>query len=235
MKPVVIGGPSRRAELFAVAGLCAGLAIVWLAYELGQRRAGYNSRAAQESRVEVENELEAYEDENHKLREKIALLETNVKIDSEAYRRVDNELAGLQAQILKQQEDLAFYRGIVADQETGVRIQDLELFSGENELSYSMHLVLAQAIGTDQRVSGFVELQVDGTRDGESLSLSLADMGRPSGKRRLDFSFRYFQNLETDLILPEGFAPARVSVKLTPQGNSAKPVEKSFDWSVEVG
>jgi len=222
--------------MFAVAGLCAGLAIVWLAYELGQRRAGYNSRAAQQSRVEVENELEAYQDENHKLREKIALLETNVKIDSEAYRRVDNELAGLQAQILKQQEDLAFYRGIVADQETGVRIQDLELFSGENELSYSMHLVLAQAIGTDQRVSGFVELQVDGTRDGESLSLSLADMGRPSGgKRRLDFSFRYFQNLETDLILPEGFAPARVSVKLTPQGNSAKPVEKSFDWSVEVG
>jgi len=219
-----------------VVGLCAGLAIVWAAYELGQRRAGYNSRAAQESRSRIETELKADQNENRNLREQLVLLETSAKIDSEAYRRVENELAGLQAEILSLQEDLAFYRGIVADQETGVRIQDLELLRGENELSYSMHLVLAQAIGADRRVSGFVEFNVHGTRDGESLTLDLGDMVGPSGgKRRLDFAFRYFQNLQADLILPEGFAPARVSVKLTPQGKSAKPVEKSFDWSVEVG
>ena len=68
------------------------------------------------------------------------------------------------------------------------------------------------------------------------MTLDLGDMVRTrGGKKRLDFSFGYFQNLQDDLILPEGFAPARVSVKLTQQGASAKSVEKSFDWSIEAG
>lgn len=234
--PVIGTGPSRRSEIFAVAGVCAGLLIVWAAYELGQARAGHNRREAQQSRIDVESELEAARAENGQLREGIALLETDAKIDAEGYSQVESQLAALQAEILMQQEDLAFYRGIVADQEAGVRIQDLELLRGVDESSYSMHLVLAQAIGASRRISGFVELKVEGTRGGAPVTLNLADLaGQNDRKTRLNFSFRYFQNLEADLVLPEGFAPARVKVKLTPQGKSAKPVEQSFDWVMPVG
>jgi hypothetical protein len=99
-----------------------------------------------------------------------------------------------------------------------------------------MHLVLAQAIGASRRISGFVELNVEGTSGGAPVTLSLADLaGQNERQTRLNFSFRYFQNLRADLVLPEGFAPVRVKVKLTPQGKSAKPVEKSFDWVTPVG
>lgn len=235
-KHPVIGTGSRRSEIFAVAGVCAGLLIVWVAYELGQARAGHNRREAQQSRIDVESELEVVSEENEQLWEKIALLETDAKIDAEGYSQVESQLAALQAEILMQQEDLAFYRGIVADQEAGVRIQDLELLRGVDESSYSMRLVLAQAIGASRRISGFVELNVEGTSHGAPVTLNLADLaGQNDRKTRLNFSFRYFQNLEADLVLPEGFAPARVKVKLTPQGKSAKPVEQSFDWVMAVG
>jgi hypothetical protein len=233
--PVIGAGPSRRSEIFAVAGVCAGLLIVWAAYELGQGRAGHNRREAQQSRAELESALELTREDNERLREKTALLETDAKIDAEGYRQVESQLAALQAEILTQQEDLAFYRGIVADQEAGVRIQDLELLRGVDDSSYSMHLVLAQAIGASRRISGFVELNVEGTSGGAPVTLNLADLaGRNERKSRLNFSFRYFQNLEADLVLPEGFAPARVKVKLTPQGKS-EPVEQSFDWVMPVG
>ncbi len=234
--PVIGTGPSHRSEIFAVAALCAGLIIVWVAYELGQARAGHNSREAQQGRIDAESELGETREENKQLREKIALLETDAKIDAKGYSQVESQLAALQAEILKQQEDLAFYRGIVADQEAGVRIQDLELLRGVDESSYSMHLVLAQPIGASRRISGTVELDVEGMSEGASVTLNLADLsGQKARKTRLNFSFRYFQNLEADLVLPEGFAPARVKVKLTPQGKSAKPVEKSFDWVMPVG
>jgi hypothetical protein len=218
-----------------VLALCAGVAIVWLAFEFGQLRAGHNSRQALATRGEIEDEIKAIRSENTRLRETIALLETDKKIDSEAYGQIESQLTSLQAEILRQQEDLAFYRGIVSDQDTGLRIQDLELFDGVDNLSFSIHLVLAQAMRADRRVKGFVEVNVEGTQDGELLILGLGDLaGKGNGSARLDFSFRYFQNLRANLVLPEGFAPTRVMVKLTPSGKSAKPVEKSFVWVTQA-
>jgi hypothetical protein len=230
------GRPSRSAQIFALIGLLIGLGIIWAAYELGQIRAGYNRFQAQQRYTVLEGEFNALQEETAKLSEKVVLLETNEKIDTEAYRRVEEQLASLQEEILTQREDLAFYRGIVADQQTGLRIQDLELLRGADASSFTMRLVLAQAIRADRRISGYVELNVEGIRDGQELTLGLADLaGQADGDSRLAFSFRYFQNLQADLVLPEGFAPARVTVKLTPNGKSAKPLEKSFNWAVQAG
>jgi len=215
--------------------LFVGLGIIWGAYEFGQIRAGHNRFQAQERYTLLEREFNALQEKAANLSEKVVLLETNEKIDTEAYRRVEEQLASLQDEILTHREDLAFYRGIVADQQTGLRIQDLELLRGADALSFTMRLVLAQAIRADRRISGNVELNVEGTRDGKELTLGLADMiGQTDGKSVLAFSFRYFQNLQADLVLPEGFAPARVTVKLTPNGKSAKPLEKSFNWELQA-
>lgn len=235
-RSINLGRPSRTAQTVALIGLFIGLGIVWAAYELGQIRAGHNRFEAQESYSLLEREFNALQVETAKLNQKVVLLETSEKIDAEAYRRVEEQLAGLQAEILTQQEDLAFYRGIVADQQTGLRIQDLELLRGADASSFTMRLVLAQAIRADRRISGYVELNVEGMQDGQELTLGLGDLaGQADGKSQLAFSFRYFQNLQADLVLPRGFAPARVTVKLTPNGKSAKPLEKSFDWAVQAG
>jgi hypothetical protein len=230
------GEPSRLAQVFALLGLFVGFGIIWAAYELGQIRAGHNRFEAQQRYALLEDEFNALQEEAAELTDKVVMLETNQKIDAEAYRRVEEQLAGLQEEILTHREDLAFYRGIVADQQTGLRIQDLELLRGADPSSFTMRLVLAQAIRADRRVSGYVEFNVEGTRDGKELTLSLGDMsGQTDRESRLAFSFRYFQNLQADLVLPKGFAPARVTVKLTPDGKSAKPLEKSFDWAIQAG
>ncbi len=224
-------------RVFTIFGVICGLLIIWFAYDLGQTRAGHNRFEAQRRYNELKSELAAAKETGHRLSEQVALLKTSEKIDSEAYRQVEAQLTQLQAKIIEQQEQLAFYRGIVGpDQQAGLRIQDFKLTSGSADMAYSVHLVLAQAIRNDQRVSGFVELNVEGVRDGEALILNLKDLA-PEGesRARLDFSFRYFQNLQADLLLPEGFAPARVIVKLTQKGKSAKPVEKTYDWPVQAG
>ena len=227
----------RRNRIFAIGALICGLAVIWVVYELGQIRAGHNGFEARQHYSELESKFDAAREQNEKLRRKIALLETDKKIDEETYSQVEQRLIGLQNEILAQREDLAFYRGIVADQQAGLRVQDFELLAGNEASSFSLRLVLAQAMRASQRISGSVELQVEGVQNGESLTLGLAELGVVGEQRKslTGFSFRYFQNLEADLVLPEGFAPERVIVTLRPKGARAKPLEKTYDWAVRPG
>ncbi len=233
--PATHGG--RRTRIFVVGGLVCGLIVVWVAYQLGQIRAGYNGLEASRRYAALEERLEGTREQNDELHRKIAILETGNKIDEEAYSQVEQRMIGLQNEILVQQEDLAFYRGIVADQQAGLRVQDLEMLAGSDKSSFSLRLVLAQAMRASQRISGSVDLQVEGVRDGQPLTLGLTELGVNAEQRKAmaGFAFRYFQNLEADLILPEGFTPERVIVKLRPKGKRAKSVEKTFDWQVRPG
>lgn len=237
LKVAGVGHESRVGRVVSIIGIVCGFAIVFFAYELGQIRAGYNRMEAQERYRELQSKLILAQAEKQRLREQVAQQDTNEKINTEAYGRVESQLAELQATILKQQEDLEFYRGIVsADQQAGLRIQDFELSPGDDEASFRMRLVLAQALRNDKPVSGHVELNVEGMRNGQPVSLGLGDLDAgENGAGRIDFSFRYFQNLGANLVLPEGFAPERVIVKLKPKGKKVKPVEESFAWPVQAG
>ncbi len=114
--------------------IACGLMGAYFAYELGQMRAGYNRLDSEQRYAALRKELIALEEDNHALRERVALLETSEKIDAAAYGQVEAQLVKLQSKILKQQEDLAFYEGIVAaDQTAGLRIQDLELVQGPGD------------------------------------------------------------------------------------------------------
>ena len=230
-------GPRRsggRRYVLALA-LIVGLGTAWGVYELGQTRAGYNRLAAQARERDLRAQLIDLQREADRLRDEVALLETDARINAEAYRRLETDLASLQDQIQSQSEDLAFYQGIVSvDEKEGLRVQDLVVASRSEERAYTLSLVLAQALRKDRRISGSLELSVEGELDGAARSLDLADLN-PDGAVSLEFSFRYFQNLESELRMPVGFAPEKLTVTLRPKGKNAKPVEQSFAWRVQGG
>jgi len=227
----------RRARLFAAIAGIASVVAGFMLYDLGQQSAGHNSVEARRVAATLEDEIERTSKENRALREQMAALETATKIDSEAYARVEQELVDLQAQIIQQQEDLAFYRGIVdSGGDQGLRIQDFRVSRGSGAAAYVLRLVLAQSIAGDKKVSGVVDLSVEGQRDGETVRLDLADLNRDEATgANLPFSFRYFQNLKAGLILPEDFSPERVLIRVRPKGKSAKTVEEFFAWDLKPG
>lgn len=219
------------ARLAAVITLAVA-ATLFMAYEFGQIRAGHNRLLARERQAALQEELEQTESEKQRLRERIVILETNEKVKAEAYRQVEAQLTELQSTIHQQRENLAFYESIVsADPKSGLHIQDFDVSPRDGNESYMLRMVLAQAIRNNRKISGHLELSVDGIRDGKAVTLALSDIAANQGVGdRIDFSFRYFQNLKTPLAFPEGFAPDRVTVKLKPTGKGLKPVEQSFDW-----
>ncbi len=199
-------------------------------YEFGQVQGGYNRLQAQARFGDFNEQVESLEAENAALRAKVALLETSRQVDREAYEQVEASLADLQAQIQSQREELVFYRGIVSpeDGRSGLQVQELEILPGEGERTYLLSLVLIRAIKHDRRVNGVVNFVIEGVANGTARSLSMSDLGQPGDP--VEFNFRYFQDFEREIVLPEGFAPRKIHVEVTPRTRGVAAVTRTFDW-----
>ncbi len=214
-----------------------GAGVLYLGYEFGRIRAGYDVIEAAAERGEFERSIEALEKEKLALSEQVALLETHRSIDREAYAEVEKSLDTLQAKIQEQQDAIAFYRGIVspADGNAGLRVQDFRLSRGQQEREYHVRLVLVQAMKHDRKVSGDVSLSIAGLQDGQQKSYDYGDLTPEGGDSGWPFSFRYFQAFDGQLVLPDGFEPERVTVEVESRTKSIASIEEGYAWHSSQG
>lgn len=238
---VVLSSRSPRSNwLLASAAVCLFIVTAAGMYELGLSNAGFSRTSAMGISTQLEIEKRELEQKNKELRARFAVLETASKVDKEAYRQVESQLVDLQQQILEQQENIEFYKGIVNENDgTGLRIQDFRLSPAVGAGKYDLRLVLAQAFRSTRQVSGKVEVVVEGVRAGKAERLGLKELAPEAssgaGEDRLAYSFRYFQDINAELVIPEDFLPERVRVIVHPKEKSSKTVEDIFVWDVKAG
>ncbi len=218
---------------FVLFALVAG----YLVFEYGRISAGYNTVDATNDRGELVAHINTLDDDIEVLKQEVALLETHRKIEREAYKEVEGSLIALQTKIVEQQDAIAFYRGIVspADGKPGLRVQDLKLTRGNEEREFNLRLVLVQAMKHDRKVSGDVALSVEGNENGEAKSYALTDLLPAGADKAWPFSFRYFQDFDRQIILPDGFTPERVRVEVRSKTRSISSIEESFAWATSRG
>lgn len=218
-----------------------GLAVVgagaYLSYELGRYHAGYSLLDDRRQTARFERELAARAATIEELERRQAILETSHEIDEETYARVEQELKRLQQRIQAQEEELAFYRGIVTPEDgvSGLRVQSLEIVPGDAERLRRFRLVLVQAIVHNERVSGRVALRVAGRLGGEPVELDYAELAAGPDPGPLAYEFRYFQTLERELALPVGFEPDTVTVEIEPEEPEGDPITRQFSWEAAGG
>lgn len=219
--------------MLAVLALVSG----YLVFEFGRISAGYDIVDAAKDREAYEVRITALDEEIVALNQEVALLETHREIDREAYKEVEASLMSLQAKIQEQRDAIAFYRGIVspADGKSGLRVQDLKLLRGNAEREFVVRLVLVQAKQHDRRVSGEVNLSVEGNQDGEDKSYTFTELIPEKAEKSWPFSFRYFQDFDRQLVLPDGFTPERIRVEVRSKTRSIESIEQSFPWSTSQG
>jgi Family of unknown function (DUF6776) len=210
---------------------------VYLIFEFGRIQAGYDVIEAAQEREELEDRIAELENEKLALNEQIAMIETHRDIDREAYAEVERSLEKLQTKIQEQQDAIAFYRGIVspADGNSGLRVQDFRLSRGQHEREYNIRLVLIQAKKHDRKVSGDVSLSIDGLQNGEQKSYAYRELLPENGSAKWDFSFRYFQDFDRQVVLPDGFEPESVRVQVESKTKSIDSIEKSYAWLSSQG
>ena len=59
--------------------------------------------------------------------------------------------------------------------------------------------------------------------------LAWSELRQQQGAPGVEYSFKYFQQVEGDIVLPAGVKPVRVIARLVPVSGAA--LEQSFSWS----
>jgi len=226
----------RRSMVVYLVGLALLASGSYLLYELGRIQGGYSMLDQRQERLEAEAALAERDAIIEELRRQLTVLETSRDIDRETYSEVERNLSRLQARIQAQEEELAFYQGIVSPEDgvAGLRIQNLEISPADSEQRYTLRMVLVQAIIQARPVAGVVRFHIAGTRGGEALELDLEDLTPDEAAGELAYAFRYFQGLEQELVFPVGFEPDRVDVEIWPREPRGEQVSHSFQWSAIV-
>ena len=225
--------PTLRLALLIAALLIAVFAF-YVAYELGRYHAGYDRQAAALERTGLEVQLERLEKDNREMRTKLAEADTIRLGRVREQAEVARALGDLQEQVARQSQELAFYRGVVAQGATaiGIKIEQLHITAGAKPTTFIVHISLVRSGRADTAVSGTLQLSLDGTVDGTAKSLDFRAL--TAGRvRELRYNFRYLQNFEQELTVPHAFKPAQLAVEVQSSRHDVAPLSQTFLWTVE--
>ncbi len=138
------------------------------------------------------------------------------------------EIAELQAQVDRDRQDLAVYRGVIAPTAgagSSMQVQQLRISPGGAANQFVAHLTLMQGGKPDTTVAGIVGVRVTGQLNG--VASVVEGVGTtPKGA----ISFRYYQAVDYQLALPAGFHPAAVQVTVHDKRPNGITATQSFPW-----
>lgn len=227
--------PARRRIILGVVALLVAFAL-YIVYELGRFNAGYDRLEVAQRRTELEVEIERLGKSNRELRTQLAELDTIRIGRAREQAAVTRTIGDLQAQVARQTQELAFYRGIVAQgaSAVGVKVEQLHITTGPKAQRFIAHIALVRSVRPDAVALGSIALSVDGsTADGKAMTLDLAAL-TSAKQKELPFNFRYFENLDQEVVLPAGFRPEKVAVEVRSNKKDVAPASQSFPWSVDA-
>jgi hypothetical protein len=164
-----------------------------------------------------------------KLSQEVSTLRRSDQISREANRDLERTLAERDEEIAGLRADIAFYERFVGatGQRRGLSVHALEmkLQSGD---AWHFVATLTQNLNRGAVNTGQVTLAVEGTRNDRLEKLTWSGLRKQNNAPGVGYSFKYFQQVEGEVMLPKDFKPLRVTVRLVPAGGSA--VEQSFPW-----
>jgi hypothetical protein len=202
--------------------------VAWLAYYQGG-----NGIAEGLTRLKSggKGRVELLQQERNDLKRELAMTKQAAEVDQEALKAIRDRIKTMQSERLKMEEELAFLRGIVStsSKKQVLRIQNFKLEPGGEAQQYFYKCTISQVIAGGSVVTGKVEVNVSGLKEGKAMRLKLEALSKEklsSHKLR----FRYYQNIEGDIRLPKDFQPANITIEVKPTGTKLAPVSESYDW-----
>ena len=211
--------------------LCMILVSLWVSFEYGRHIAGYDSASAETYIEQLHSQLEQSQAKIIASNRRATMLERNSRIDEDASVQLKETLAQVQDEALKLKKELSFYKSIVAP-EQGARsivIQTVQLKKNDTG-DYHYRVMVSQRGRNDKFARGTIDISIKGVNKGKSVTLKLADISKES-KKPMKFGFKYFQNFEGVMNLPDAFQADTLHVKVKPSKGKIKAVDEQFAWS----
>lgn len=176
------------------------------------------------------------------LRQRVAVLSSAEKVSLQANEQSRLTIKLLEEQIYKQQQDLAFYKGVLApaSRREGLRIKTFELQATDRPEHFRYKILLSRVGKGETPLEGQLQVLIVGKQGEQDVTLELAALGAdlPDALpgQSIAFAFKHFQAIPeagrfAELKLPEGFTPREIKVRAEVKGE--KPLLRTFKWNKE--
>lgn len=128
--------------------------------------------------------------------------------------------------------ELSFYQKVMAPEleEEGFTIESLNIEGTNSTNFFRFALVVMQRDKRKNYVKGQARLALLGSLSGKPQRLDLLELASLGDK--VEFSFKYFDVIEGEVVLPEGFVPEKVVVntQLAEAKWGKGSLQRTFDW-----
>lgn len=227
--------PRRRVLLVTLLLLGVGTSAV------GGFLYGYiNTMRIQQSEQATQQELNVQlinsATENSELRRQVAILDRSSVMDQRATEEVQATILGLRDRVAQLEQYIVHYRQVVSaeTEDTGLIISQLGINATREENRFRYKLVLRQQDADgDTFLTGHVNVNLVGTQGEAQQILSLRDVSAEQDQLNIRLRFKYFQNIEGEMVLPQNFVPDRLQIAAVSLEPVAKSINQNFSWVVE--
>jgi hypothetical protein len=239
--------PARRWLALTLA-LLLGLVALYAAFEFGRYNGGFDAVRSTTQRAALQTRIDALLGQQHRLQVQLAAAQEAQVSDVRERSEVARTIGELQAQVERQQQNLEFYRGLVAPQQGGqpdvpLRMQQFHIVAmpvvaagaspgaAPATRQYLLRFTLNRTSQPDKPLSGALAISVAGSQGGTPANLQQAAL--TGGAAELPFNFRYYTDIEQPITLPATFKPDSVTIEVRPGGKDVAPYRQTFLWEVD--
>ena len=162
------------------------------------------------------------------LKLRIAVLERSEQVAKAALGDLQRTLRDREEEIAGVRADLAFYGRLVGGaKREGLAVHALTLKPVPESRAWNFSATLTQNFKRGPETHGRLTLSVSGIADGKLVTLDWKALSQQSGSPGIEYAFKYFQQVNGTIMLPEGFEPNRVLAIADGDGNRS---EQEFSW-----
>lgn len=217
-----------EALLLTIAVAATLLFVVW---QLAANRMTPEAEELQRNLDLAAVEINAMKGRLERLQARQAVVEKEADVLRRANRILQEDESARQAKLGRLQAELEFYRRLAGSgsAQSGLDVYRAELIPTESSQVFRFMLTLIQNIQRASIVTGKVRIDIEGTLDNRPVTLHWAQISDGETPEP-GFRFKYFQQLQGYVTLPDRFHPTRLLLTLESK-NQRKPVIRSFDWA----
>ena len=171
--------------------------------------------------------------ENSELKRQVAMLERSGLLDQRVNETDQKTLSSLRDQLATLQQDLSFYKNVITKQtdDTGLTVSEwsLKRISKSNRYRYKLALRQQDADG-DTYLNGHVNVNLVGTQNGQNTVYSLSELSKEQEQTDIKLRFKFFQDIEGVLTLPDNFLPEYVKIVGVEINPVRKTIDRDYPW-----
>lgn len=224
-----------RLKFWLALGLITLLLVsVQVAYWLGQKKEASGHDQALSDLSAIGAKLESARQAEQNLRRQLESAKLGSEVDRQSLEDVRRELLQLKLDLASLEEENQFYRNLMAPagNQRGLNFGVVELADTEQARTFRYKVVMQQLATQHELITGTLNFNIVGRQRGAVKVLGLHEVSADFDSANIKLRFKYFQNIEGQLVLPDGFEPERIELEARSTGKNATTIDKRFGWLV---